>query len=205
MKYDYERIALWSIVVLLVVAVFFQQRRSGFSVQAGAETSSISLLDMMEYKYIPEMKRSAYRDMLMSNATALTSITDGGMYRMKVDQMMMTALNMPVPPTVITSNTMPTPPTSGLQFCTGTIIVGDCASSNVCPPGLTQRTIGNLKYCVCPRPEQKMVPPSGPGKPPMCVTACPISMPKLITEGATGQQMCVPSCPPKIPDGYRCL
>jgi hypothetical protein len=83
--------------------------------------------------------------------------------------------------------------------------MGDCASSNVCPPGLTQRTIGNLKYCVCPRPEQKMVAPSGPGIPPMCMTTCPTTMPKVITESATGQQMCAMSCPPKIPDGYKCV
>lgn len=194
MKYDYERIALWAIVAVLVIVVFFQQRRSGFTLQAGTETSSISILDMMEYKSIPETKRTAYKNMLMSNATALTNTTDGGMYRMKVDQMMMAALNMTVPT-----------PTPGPQSCTGVIIVGDCVSSNVCPTGLTQRTIGTLKYCVCPQ-GQKILPPSGPGKPPMCVITCPTIMSKLVTESATGQQMCVPSCPTTTPPpGYTCV
>jgi len=106
MKYEYERIALWSIVIALVIMVFFQQRRSGFSLQAGAETSSVSMLDMMEYTYIPEEKRTAYKNMLTSNATTLSSTTDGRTYKMRVEQIMMNALNMlptPMP------NTGPTP------------------------------------------------------------------------------------------------
>jgi hypothetical protein len=193
MKYDYERIALWSIVIILVIVVFFQQKRSGFSVQAGAETSSISILDMMEYKYIPETKRTAYKNMLMSNATTLTTTTTGDQYRMKIDQMMMAALNMTVP-------------TSGLQFCTGTIIVGDCVNSNTCPSGLTTQPIGSLIYCVCPR-GQKLLPQTGPDKPFKCInTTCPPGMPRMITESATGQQMCVPSCPTTTqPPGYTCV
>jgi hypothetical protein len=104
MKYEYERIALWSIVVALVVVVFFQQRRSGFSVQSGADTSSISLLDMMEYKYLPEAKRTMYKNMLTSNATTLESSTDGMMYTRKIHEIMMTALNMNMQP-----NPGPTP------------------------------------------------------------------------------------------------
>ena len=94
MKYDYERIAMWSIVVALVIVVFFQQRRSGFSVQPGADTSSISMLDMMEFTYIPEEKRTMYKNMLTSNATTLSSTTDGRTYKMRVEDIMMTALNM---------------------------------------------------------------------------------------------------------------
>ena len=185
---------------MLVIVVFFQQRRSGFSVQAGADTSSISILDMMEYNNIPETKRTAYKNMLMSNATALTNTTDGGMYRMKVDQMMMAALNMTVP------TTTGGPPTSGLQYCTGVIIVGDCVNSNTCPSGLTTRTIGNLKYCVCLQ-GQKLVSSTGSDKPFKCInTLCPPGMPRMITESATGQQMCVPSCPTTIPPpGYTCV
>jgi len=201
MKYDYERIALWSIVVLLVIAVFFQQRRSGFSIQPGAETSNVSVLDMMEYSYIPEVKRRAYRGMLMSNATALTSITDGGMYRMKVDQIMMTALNMPVPPEPMgmTSNTIPMP---GPKSCTGLIIMGDCVNSNVCPTGMMKREIGTLKYCVCSNLGYKIIPsPNGP----TCIRSCPTTMPKVITEDATKQQMCMTSCPTTMPPGYSCV
>jgi len=106
MKYDYERIALWAIIVILVVAVFFQQRRSGFSIQAGNETSSISMLDMMEFKSLPETKRSMYKQMLTSNAVALSQMTNGMQYKMKLDEIMMTALNMS--PT-ITNPVVPTP------------------------------------------------------------------------------------------------
>lgn len=290
----YERFALWAIVAVLVIVVFFQQRRSGFTLQAGTETSSISILDMMEYKSIPETKRTAYKNMLMSNATALTNTTDGGMYRMKVDQMMMAALNMPIenvplPVTGVCANTYimgacsmyracpagltsmtvngnvycvcsasttgvrftmnpamspggapvcststacpqstitevatgqrmcvsSCPPlgmpgttcstTTGPQSCTGVIIVGDCVSSNTCPSGLTTRTIGNLKYCVCPQ-GQKIVPPTGQGQSLTCVASCPTTMPRMITESATGQQMCVPSCPTTTPPpGYTCV
>jgi len=199
MKYDYERIALWSIVIVLVIVVFFQQRRSGFTLQAGMDTSNVSVLDMMEYKYIPDKKRSAYKDMLTSNANTLTTTTTGDQYRMKIDQMMMAALNMTVP--------TPTPtPTPGLQFCTGVIIVGDCVNSNTCPSGLTTRTIGNLKYCVCPT-GQKLVPSTGSDKPFKCInTLCPPGMPRMITETATGQQMCTMSCPTTTPPpGYTCV
>jgi len=211
MKYDYERIALWSIVTVLVLVVFFQQRRSGFSLQSGSDTSSISMLDMMEYRYVPEMKRAAYKNMLMSNATTLSSMTDGGMYRMKIEQMMMTALKMPSPSTTggppSTTGGPPAttggPPTSGIQSCTGVIIVGDCVNSNICPLGLITLGIGNLRYCVCPE-GQKIVSSSEPGRPPACAATCPTTMPKLVTESATGQQMCAAFCPTSA-KGYTCV
>jgi len=110
MKYEYERIALWSIVVALVIVVFFQQRRSGFSLQPGSETFNISVLDTMEYKYIPEAKRTMYKNMLTSNATTLASTTDGMMYTRKIQEIMMTALNMlPNPGPTPMPNPGPTP------------------------------------------------------------------------------------------------
>ena len=215
MKYDYERIALWSIVVALVIAVFFQQRRSGFSLKTNADTSTISMLDMMEYKYIPEEKRTMYKNMLTSNAATLSSTTDGMTYKMRVEQMMMTALNMqpnPVPgprpipnpgPTPM-PNTGPTPmPNTGPMNCTGVIVAGDCLNSGTCPLGMMTRSIGSLRYCVCSTPGQKIIPPSGPGIQPRCEPSCPPTMPKLITEKETGQQTCAFSCPISKP-GYTC-
>jgi hypothetical protein len=181
MKYEYERIALWSIVVALVIVVFFQQRRSGFSVKPGADTSNISVLDMMEYKSIPEAKRTMYKNMLTSNANTLASITDGMMYKMKVDEIMMSALNSN---TTVTSN--------------GVIVMGDRLNSNTCPVGLINKTVDGTVYCVCPVPNQYIVPG------PKCVPTCPSNMPNVITEDKTKQNMCAQSCPPTTKPGYTC-
>lgn len=108
MKYDYERIALWAIVIILVVAVFFQQRRSGFALQAG-DTNSISMMDLMEYKSVPDFKRIEYKTMLATNSNVLSSITNGMQYKMKLDEIMMNAFALdtvgPPPPKPI-----PAPP-----------------------------------------------------------------------------------------------
>ena len=114
MKYDYERIALWAIVIILVVAVFFQQRRSGFALQAG-DTNSISMMDLMEYKSVPDFKRVEYKTMLATNSNVLSSITNGMQYKMKLDEIMMNAFALntvgPPPPKPIPS---PPPPIPGL-------------------------------------------------------------------------------------------
>lgn len=191
----YERIALWSIVVILVFVVLFQYRRSGFTIQPGLDSNAISVLDMMEYRYVPEEKRKLYKNMLVNNAASLSSLTDGGAYRMRVDQMLMNALtaNIAPPP----PGAPPPPP------CSGVIIMGDCLATNICPTNMSMMTVGNKRYCVCPT-GQKLV-PSGPGKPPTCMPMCPTTMSKLITEAATGQQACASQCPPlPYPDGYSC-
>jgi hypothetical protein len=201
MKYDYERIALWSIVIILVMVVFFQQRRSGFTLQAGmvVDTSNISVLDMMEYKYIPESKRAAYKNMLMSNATTLTSTTDGGMYRMKVDQMMMVALNMPIV-------TVPLPVTG---VCANTYIMGACSMYRTCPAGLTSMNVNGNVYCVCSASTTgvrfTMNPAMSPGGPPLCSTSTANCPQFTLTEVATGQRMCVSSCPPLGMPGTTCV
>jgi hypothetical protein len=166
---------------------------------------------MMEYKSIPEEKRTAYKNMLTSNATTLSSTTDGRTYKMRVEQIMMNALNMlptPMPNTGPTPmpNTGPTPmPNTGPMNCAGVIVAGDCLNSTTCPLGMMTRLIGNLKYCVCKEKGQKILPPYVPGKEYMCVVTCPsTNMPKLITETATGQQACAPSCPTTPKLGYMC-
>jgi hypothetical protein len=110
MKYDYERIALWAIVIILVVAVFFQQRRSGFALQAG-DTNSISMMDLMEYKSVPDFKRVEYKTMLATNSNVLSSITNGMQYKMKLDEIMMNAfaLNTVGPPPPIPGLPRPEP------------------------------------------------------------------------------------------------
>lgn len=178
MKYDYERIALWSIVVALVIVVFFQQRRSGFSVQPGTETSNISVVDMMEYKSIPEAKRTMYKNMLTSNANTLASTTDSMTYKTKLEEIMKVALSS------VTSN--------------GVIVMGDRLNSNTCPVGLINKTVDGTVYCVCPDPNQYIVPG------PKCAPTCPSNMPKLITEDKTKQKMCAQSCPSTTKPGYTC-
>ena len=112
MKYDYERIALWAIVIILVVAVFFQQRRSGFALQAG-DTNSISMMDLMEYKSVPDFKRIEYKTMLATNSNVLSSITNGMQYKMKLDEIMMNAFALdtvgPPPPKPIPAPPPPIP------------------------------------------------------------------------------------------------
>ena len=112
MKYDYERIALWAIVIILVVAVFFQQRRSGFALQAG-DTNSISMMDLMEYKSVPDFKRVEYKTMLATNSNVLSSITNGMQYKMKLDEIMMNAFALdtvgPPPPKPIPAPPPPIP------------------------------------------------------------------------------------------------
>jgi len=212
MKYDYERIALWGIVIILVVAVFFQQRRSGFAIQAGNETSSISMLDMMEYRTLPEIKRTMYKQMLASNAAALTQMTNGMQYRMRLDQILMTALNMS--PTTPTPDIPPPglipPPSTGqippyLTTCTNAIVFDTCTSSPDCPANMSTRIIGNLKFCTCPATMPVLTPPMTAGGIPMCVASCPTTMTKRLTLTATGQQMCVSMCPPMPAPGITCV
>lgn len=203
MKYDYERIALWTIVIILVVAVFFQQRRSGFALQTGAETNRISMLDMMEYQPLPEAKRTMYKQMLSSNATALSQMSTNGMqYRMKLDQIMMYALNMPAPtPTPGTGTTVP----PYLTTCTNAIVFDTCTSSTTCPTTLTPVMVGTLKFCKCPQTTPLMKPADTAGGPPVCVATCPINMTRRLTVTASGQSMCVASCPPSLAPGMTCV
>jgi hypothetical protein len=199
MKYDYERIALWSIVAVLVIAVFFQQRRSGFSLQTNADTSSVSLIDLMEYKYIPESKRAMYKSMIESNVATLSSITDASVYKMKLDQIMMTALNMP----------SAAPPSSSPSQCSNVYIMGGCSAYRTCPDGLnTSMNINGNVYCICSvsstGERYNMISATSSGGSPKCsntAAACPQS---TITETITGQKMCVTSCPTVMMPGTTC-
>lgn len=212
MKYDYERITLWAIVIILVVAVFFQQRRSGFSLQARAETNNISLLDMMEYRTLPESKRTMYKQMLRSNANALSQMTNGMQYRMTLDQIMMSALNMsPTVPTpdIPPPGLIPPPPTGDipphLMTCTNAIVFDTCTSSPTCPTNMSTIMVGNLKFCKCPQTRPVLTPPMTAGGTPMCAISCPTGMNKRLTLTATGQQMCVSMCPPMPAPGITCV
>lgn len=98
MKYDYERIALWVMIVILVVAVFFQQRRSGFAVRANMDTNSISLMDLMEFKSVQPFRRIEYKNMLAQNSNVLSTITDGTQYKMKLDEIMMNSFALNTAP-----------------------------------------------------------------------------------------------------------
>lgn len=201
MKYDYERIALWSIVAVLVIMVFFQQRRSGFSLQSNADTSSISLIDMMEYKYIPESKRAMYKSMIESNVATLSSITDASVYKMKLEQIMMSALNMPI---AVSPSPSPSP-----SQCSNVYIMGGCSSYRTCPDGLnTSMNINGNVYCICSvsstGERYNMISATASGGSPKCSTtsaACPQS---TITETITNQKMCVSSCPKVIMPGTTC-
>ena len=201
MKYDYERIALWSIVIILVIVVLFQQRRSGFSLKSNTDSSSISLLDLMEYKSIPETKRTIYKSMLTSNASTLKSMTDGGMYKMKVDEIMMAAFK--------TQKVQSVPTSSGPSLpCSNAYIMGGCSAFPTCPAGLNSVTVGGSVYCVCnmstPGVRFTMNPAMSPDGAPTCSASavpCPQS---TVTEVATGQRMCVSQCPPLGMPGTTC-
>jgi hypothetical protein len=186
MKYDYERIALWTIIALLVFMVFFQQRRSGFSIQAGMDSNVFSMFDMMEYKFVSDEKRTAYKDMLKSNAATLTSMTSGDLYSVKIGEIMKAAFN-----------------TSTTLSCSNVIIVGECTTYPACPQGMMMRQVGTLKYCICSTTGYVVVPSSTAGRAPTCAASCPSTMARVITELATGQKKCAASCPVPLA-GYTC-
>jgi hypothetical protein len=218
MKYDYERIALWSIVIILIVAVFFQQRRSGFSLQPGNETSSISLMDMMEYRNIPEHIRTSYKQMLTSTTFDVSS--NGNQYQMKLGEIMNNAFKTPLPPNVPPPNVPPPnvpppnvpppPPTLAgvppyLTGCTNAIVFDKCTSNPNCPSGMTLRMIGNLKFCICPEKMPVMNAPMTPNGIPVCSASCPPYMTKRLRLNVTGQLMCISQCPPQPPPGITCI
>lgn len=202
MKYDYERIALWAIVIILVVAVFFQQRRSGFTLQAGADTMSVSMMDLMEFGSVPAYKRSMYKTMITSNSTSLSTMT-GIEYKTKLDQIMFSALNMPTPPSVPPPGEAPIPP--HLMACSNAIVFDTCTSSTTCPIGMQTRMVGNLKFCMCPATMPYMNAPMTSGGIPVCVASCPTYATKRLTLLATGQVMCVANCPSLLAPGMTCI
>ena len=194
MKYDYERIALWTIVLALVVMVFFQQRRSGFRIQTGADSNLISMFDLMEYKYIPEAKRVMYKNMITSNAATFTALLPSGAdpYRAKIDEI--TRIVLPMPSTFIPSPAQQCPP--------NVIVMGGCSGSySACPPELVTMTGTDGKtHCVCQATttgqRYTMSPPMTGDAPPVCSTSTANCPQKTLTETATGQRMCVSACPP---------
>ena len=152
MKYNYERIALWAIVIILVVAVFFQQRRSGFALQAGANSNTISLFDMMEYQSLPEFKRTMYKQMLTSNAATLSSITNGTQYKMKMEELMNNAFNS-IPPSqgVVPPSQGVVPPSQGVV-----------PAPSICRTGQYRSTSGICMACSLPGTNQYVMTPCGP-------------------------------------------
>lgn len=201
MKYDIERIALWVIVTILAIAVFFPRRGSGFMLNPNTDTNTISLMDLKEFSMVTPEKRNYYKTNVL-NTSNLTSIASGtttmGVIPM-LDMWLMSSIRRPSPSVNIMSVV---PPTTGAS-CTGVIIMGDCmASQQTCNPPLTTRTVGTSRYCICPTNEFIYVNPSTMMA--SCVSACPTNAPRIVTEQATGQRMCQAFCPPARP-GYTCI
>lgn len=158
MKYEYERIALWAIVIILVVAVFFQQRRSGFQLPGGGETFSISMMDLMEFKSVPETKRTIYKDILSSNTYTMSSITNGTQYKTKLDELLNIAFNSIPPPQDVV------PPPQGVV-----------PPPSICRTGEYRSTTGTCISCSRPGTNQYVITPCGPNTNTVIgmVTSCP--------------------------------
>jgi len=105
-----ERIALWSVVLILIiiVAVAFSQHRSGFTPSTG---SPISLVDLQEYAALSEKQKIDYRTELVNKTNTLTAILMNNDVTPDVKQRMYAEELSATMRSVLTSQAVP-PPTA---------------------------------------------------------------------------------------------
>lgn len=138
MKYDIERIALWVIVVILAIAVFFPRRGSGFVLPSGADTKTISIMDLKEFSNVSEDRVNNYKTNILtrSNLMSIASMTTPGIIG-KLDTMLTAGLAMRQP------TTTQCPPNSTRNTLTGQCICNPNYTWSgmicvACPPGTTR-------------------------------------------------------------------
>lgn len=216
MNLQYQIYALYGIVLILIVYNIFQQRRSYFTPSQGAP---ISMMDLEEYAKLTQPQKDMYRSMLSSNATILsTSMYEYPMFESTLQRIRSSIFMKPNPTSTSTTNTQPTSmPTTNTQststtntqsnttstaICKTVSVMGDCLLSDRCPDIMSRQTVNTKAYCVCP-PAKPYLKKSLPSSTPMCSDVPCSTSERTITESATGQRACVPSCPP-ILTGYTC-
>lgn len=138
MKYDIERIALWVIVAILAIAVFFPRRGSGFMLSPNTDTNTISIMDLKEFSMVTPEKRNYYKSNVLntSNLSNIASLTTMGVIPM-LDQWLSSAIR-----------SSPTTTTQCPANSTRNTLTGQCicmpnftwsgSACVQCPPGKTR-------------------------------------------------------------------
>lgn len=178
------------IVLIAILLILLLRRVSGFIVTP--DNNELSMMDLKEFSYLKPEQKTAYRTLLTQRADLFTSNTSNFvMYMQNVSGIMSSAL----------STTSPVTTTTSPVTCSTVLVMGDCLSSNMCPnTTMTKKVVNGNTYCVCPTatPYLRMSPTI------MCsATQCSTNE-YTLTERATGQRACAPSCPTTQRTGYTC-
>lgn len=142
MKYDIERIALWVIVAILAIAVFFPRRGSGFMLTPNIDSNLISIMDLKEFSMVTPEKRNYYKSNVL-NTSNLMSIASGTSMNVipMLDMWLASAVRRPSPPPITTTTSCPANSTRNTmtgQCVCNTNYTWNGSACVQCPPGRTR-------------------------------------------------------------------